>query len=69
LIIEVLCFLGIVLLLDSASRNLFVVGIGTGVSPYYFGLSGAFAPFENLEGVIGTILAINPLFFLAFTRA
>jgi hypothetical protein len=66
--VELLCFVGIFLLLDSASRTLFVMSIGSGASPYYLGLAGAFAPFENVEGIVGTILAINPLFFLAFTR-
>jgi len=69
LIIELFCFIGIILLLDSASRTLFVLDVGSGNSPYYLGISGAFAPFENLEGILGTILAMNPLFFLAFTRA
>lgn len=69
-IAELLCFLGIVLLLDSAWRTLFVLGVGSPASsPYYIGLNGAFAPFENLEGIVGTILAMNPLFLLAFTRA
>jgi hypothetical protein len=41
--------------------------MGVGGS-YYFGLQGAFAPFENIEGLAGVILAMNPLFLLAFTR-
>ena len=69
LIVELLCFLGIILLLDSASKTLFVISIGSGNSPFYLGLAGALAPFENIEGIIGTVLAINPLFFLAFSRA
>jgi len=68
LVVEVLCLVGILLLLDSALRTLFVLGIGTGTSPYYVGLAGAFAPFDNVEGIVGTILAMNPLFILAFTR-
>jgi len=66
-IVETLCFVGIVLLLHSASRTLLVLGVGSG--SYYFGLQGAFAPFENIEGLFGAILAMNPLFFLAFNRA
>jgi len=69
LIVELLCLVGIVLLLDSATKTLFVMSVGSGASPYYLELSGAFAPFENIEGIVGTILAINPLFFLAFARA
>jgi hypothetical protein len=69
LIVEILCLVGIFLLLDSASRSLFVMSVDPSASPFYLGLSGAFAPFENVEGIIGTILAINPLFFLAFARA
>jgi hypothetical protein len=65
-IVEILCFVGIVLLLHSASRTLIVMGIGSG--SYYFGLQGAFAPFENIEGLIGALLAMNPLFLLLFTR-
>ena len=67
-IVEILCFIGIALLLHSASRTLLVLGVSAGPSSYYFGLQGALAPFENLEGLVGTILAINPLFILAFTR-
>ncbi|HYB03398.1 MAG TPA: hypothetical protein VED17_02975 [Nitrososphaerales archaeon] len=69
LIVELLCLVGIVLLLDSATKTLFVMSVGSDASPCYLGLSGAFAPFENIEGIVGTILAINPLFFLAFARA
>jgi hypothetical protein len=65
-IVELLCLVGIILLIHSASRTLFVMGVGP--SDYYFGLTGAFAPFENIEGIIGTLLAVNPLFILAFTR-
>ncbi|HXQ93064.1 MAG TPA: hypothetical protein VN739_08660, partial [Nitrososphaerales archaeon] len=65
-IVEILCLIGIVLLLHSASRTLIVLGIGSG--SYYFGLQGAFAPFENIEGFVGAILAMNPLFLLAFAR-
>jgi hypothetical protein len=71
LAVEILCFIGIVLLLHSASRTLFVLGVNAGpsASAYYIGLQGALAPFENLEGFVGTLLAINPLFILAITRA
>jgi hypothetical protein len=69
-LVELLCFVGIIMLIDSASRTLFVQTVGTPSSSiFYFGLKGAFAPFENLEGSIGTLLAMIPLFVLAFTRA
>ena len=68
-IVELACFIGVFLLVDSASRTLMVVGVGGGSSLFYVGLRGALAPFENLEGIVGTILAVNPLFLLAFTRA
>jgi len=42
------------------------MGIGSG--SYYFGLQGAFAPFETIEGLIGALLAMNRLFLLVFTR-
>lgn len=69
LVIELLCLVGILLLLYSLWQTLFVLGVGGGASPYYLGLAGAFAPFESVEGIVGTILAINPLFILAFSRA
>lgn len=56
-------------MLYSLWQTLFVLGVGGGASPYYLGLAGAFAPFESVEGIVGTILAINPLFILAFSRA
>jgi preprotein translocase subunit SecG len=68
LLAEILCFVGIMLLLQSASRTLMVLTVGTGSSSYYFGLQGALAPFENLEGIVGTLFAMTPLFLLAFTR-
>ena len=40
-----------------------------GQGSYYFGLKGAFAPFENIEGLVGAILAMNPLFLLVFTKS
>jgi len=66
-IVEILCFVGIILLLHSASRTLIVMGIGSG--SYYFGLQEALAPFENIEGLAGALLAMNPLFLLVFTRS
>jgi hypothetical protein len=65
---QVLCALGIVLLLDSLLRSLFVVSVGSS-SAFYVGVQGAFLPFENLEGILGALLAINPLFILAYSRA
>jgi len=67
-LVEILCLVGIILLLHSASRTLFVMSIGSS-SWYYFGLQGAFAPFENLEGMVGAMLAMNPLFLLVFTKS
>jgi uncharacterized membrane protein len=67
LTVEILCVIGIVLLIDSALKTLFIVSFAPG--SYYLGLQGAFLPFENLEGIVGMVLAINPLIVLVFTRA